>query len=262
MVINITYLHILLINISFYVLVFILAKIVKKHSILDVFWGSSFVIQCMATLILTNNINYQTLITMLCVSLWGLRLTFHLARRNFSKDEDYRYIKIVEKLKKNFLFIPLIIKEYVYIYLLQVALSFIIAQAFILFILSNKEQNIVLFIVGLAVFIIGYLFEVIGDYQLKKYTYSPENPVLNTGLWKYTRHPNYFGEVVVWWGIFILTFSINSFYIAIISPLVITTLILKVSGVPMLEKELSKSESYQKYMQQTNKFFPGKQKEV
>ncbi len=202
------------------------------------------------------------LLIVFVVMLWGVRLTIHLFMRNWSVKEDYRYEKIVLKLRERLVFIPLFLKEFAYIYMLQALLSFFIAQAFISFLLRENDQINFLFIIGIIIFITGYLFEVIGDYQLRNFTFSNKSPVLKTGLWRYTRHPNYFGEVTIWWGIFIATLKIDYFYISIIGPLVITILILRISGIPLLEKELVKNEAYRDYMKVTSKFLPLPRKKV
>lgn len=111
---------------------------------------------------------------------------------------------------------------------------------------------------GLTLWIIGYYFEVVGDRQLKDFLKKPENKgkIMKDGLWSFTRHPNYFGEATMWWGIFLIALSIPGGIITIISPLTITILLLFVSGVPLLEKSMADNKDFQEYMKETNKFFP------
>ena len=117
---------------------------------------------------------------------------------------------------------------------------------------------------GLLVWLIGYYFEVVGDWQLDQFKAkdTEKDEVLNSGLWRYTRHPNYFGEVTMWWGIWLMVASLPLWYIALISPLVITYLLLFVSGVPMLEKKFDGNPAYEQYKIKTSKFFPLPPKQI
>ena len=114
-----------------------------------------------------------------------------------------------------------------------------------------------LFFLGVAVWVLGYFFEVVGDYQLDRFLKN-KNPgdIMQTGLWRYTRHPNYFGEVTMWWGIFLAVTTLPLAFVALISPLTITHLILKVSGIPMLEKAFDDNPKFQAYKRRTSAFFP------
>ncbi|MCL6571176.1 MAG: DUF1295 domain-containing protein [Bacillus sp. (in: Bacteria)] len=112
--------------------------------------------------------------------------------------------------------------------------------------------------IGLATWIVGFFFEVVGDHQLKKFTNKPENKgkLMKYGLWKYTRHPNYFGEATMWWGIFLIALSSPNGWVAIISPMIITLLLLFVSGVPLLEKKYKDHPEFKAYANRTSKFIP------
>ena len=113
-------------------------------------------------------------------------------------------------------------------------------------------------LVGLAIWIFGYFFEVVGDAQLRAFKQKPESKgkLMMTGLWSYTRHPNYFGEAVMWWGIFVISQSAGVSLISLISPIVITYLLVFVSGVPLLEKAMVGRPGYEEYARKTNKFIP------
>jgi steroid 5-alpha reductase family enzyme len=116
---------------------------------------------------------------------------------------------------------------------------------------------------GALLWVIGFLFEAVGDYQLARFKANPENKgkIMQSGLWKYTRHPNYFGESVMWWGIWIIALNVDYGWTAVVSPVVITLLLLKVSGVSLLEKHYSDNPKYRDYARRTNAFipwFPGK----
>ena len=113
---------------------------------------------------------------------------------------------------------------------------------------------------GLGLFLFGLTFEVVGDWQLDRFLAQAEGrpEILETGLWRYTRHPNYFGEVTLWWGIWLMVSTLPGSIFALIGPLTITFLILKVSGVPLLERAMANNQAYQEYAKRTNAFFPGR----
>jgi steroid 5-alpha reductase family enzyme len=113
-------------------------------------------------------------------------------------------------------------------------------------------------IIGLIIWLLGFVFESVGDHQLSKFKRKEENKgkIMTQGLWKYTRHPNYFGEVVMWWGIFLMALSVKNGWTAVVSPLLITFLLLKVSGITMLERKYAGNEEFQEYAKRTNAFFP------
>jgi len=143
--------------------------------------------------------------------------------------------------------------------MLQGALMVLIASS-VIFINLNPARGLTIFdATGLAVWCVGFFFESAGDFQLFQFKKDPGNKgkVMRYGLWKYTRHPNYFGEATMWWGIFIMALSIKGGFVAVISPLAITFLLLKVSGIPMLEKKMAETqEGYTEYMKNTSPFFP------
>ncbi len=111
---------------------------------------------------------------------------------------------------------------------------------------------------GVIIWVVGFLFEVVGDYQLKSFVQSEANrgKIMQQGLWKYTRHPNYFGEVTLWWGIYLIALSTSGGWMTVIGPVTISFLILKVSGIPLLEKEFMKNPEFQEYARRTSTFFP------
>lgn len=230
---------------------FIGAKIINKYSLIDSAWGSGFVLIAWLTFII-NDFSLRNLILTVLVSIWGIRLTYHIFKRNLGKPEDYRYVEMRKNWKKNES-----LKAYVNIFLFQGLLMLIISYT----IISNnndttKDLNLAYFF-GVLIWVIGFLFESIGDYQLKKFVKNKKSgQIMKTGLWKYTRHPNYFGEATMWWGLFIITFSGNKDLIAIISPLLITFLLLFVSGVPLLEKKYENNPEFIEYKKRTSKFFP------
>jgi steroid 5-alpha reductase family enzyme len=141
---------------------------------------------------------------------------------------------------------------------LQGLLLFLIVLP-VLFINKNSGPEIGwLDFVGLIVWMVGFYFEVVGDAQLKKFIKNPKNKgkIITTGLWSYTRHPNYFGEVLLWWGIWLISLSVSGGWLTVIGPIIITFLILKVSGIPMLEKQMEKKPGFAQYKKRVSVFLP------
>ncbi len=250
-------------NIYFYVYLFIFvyfslffftAVIIKNNSIVDIGWGAGFVLSSYFALFLTGNFTMRSILTVLLVTIWGLRLSYHIFKRNHGKPEDFRYAKWREEWDYFYL------RSFFQIFVLQGILMFIIVSSIINIINSPLNQLKVFDFIGLLIWLIGFYFESVGDKQLKEFIKKPasekDGHIMKEGLWKYTRHPNYFGEATMWWGIFIIGLSTSGGWRFIISPITITYLLLFVSGVPMLEKKYADDEEFQCYAEKTNKFFP------
>jgi steroid 5-alpha reductase family enzyme len=187
------------------------------------------------------------------VTIWGMRLFLHIYQRNKGKPEDFRYAAFRTNWGK-----WLIPRAYFQIYLFQGLMLFIIALPLFLLQSGRTPTSYTIMALGLIVWCIGFFFESVGDYQLKQFLQDPNNrgQIITTGLWKYTRHPNYFGESVMWWGIFLLSISEYTSWLAIFSPITITFLLVFVSGVPMLEKSMMKKPGFAAYASRTSKFVP------
>ena len=151
-----------------------------------------------------------------------------------------------------------IIRSFFQVYMLQGALMMLIAFPVVLIHEQTNQTITLMTLIGACIWIIGYFFEVVGDAQLRAFKQNTENKgkLMTTGLWAYTRHPNYFGEAVMWWGIFIIALSADVTLISIISPIAITYLLVFVSGVPMLEKAMEGRPGFEAYAKKTNKFIP------
>ncbi len=149
-------------------------------------------------------------------------------------------------------------RSYFQLFMFQAVMMLLISLAFIYANSLGVITSVPLFVIGIVVWITGFLFEAIGDSQLKSFVSDISNKgrLINTGLWKYTRHPNYFGEATLWWGIFIIAISYGAPWFTIISPITITILVRYVSGVPMLEKNLRKRDGYEEYVKSTSIFIP------
>lgn len=232
-----------------------LSVLIKNVSIVDLFWGMGFVVVNAIYFFNSGDFNTQKIIMLIFVSLWGLRLSTYLAWRNIGKGEDFRYQEFRKKYGAN---------RYWWVSYFQ---TFLLQGALIMFVslplLGTNAQTDCNALNGLdylaiLVFIIGFIFEAGGDFQLARFKNNPNNKgkVLNTGLWKYTRHPNYFGDSAVWWSFAIFSISAGSYW-TFIGSLGMTLLIIKVSGVALLEKSLNDTKpQYREYIQKTNSFFP------
>jgi len=237
---------------AYFFVFFIIGQVLHNNSIVDIGWGLGFVLLG-ATLTILNPLNAISVILVLLITVWGARLTYHILKRNFKKKEDFRYVEMRKKWGKHQMLGALL-----QVYLLQAFFMYVVSLPLIFsFYLPNNIFNIFTSL-GILIWIIGFLFESIGDKQLKDFLKNPINKgkIIESGLWKYTRHPNYFGEATMWWGIFIISLYSPLSLFTIVSPIVITYLLLFVSGVPLLEKHFENNELYKEYAKKTSKFFP------
>ncbi len=239
---------------------FFVAKIKEKHDLLDILWGLAFIVPSVLSLILNGKYNIVNIVLSSLVLIWGLRLTYHIFIRNSKSNEDFRYLKYREEYNGKCFDFHFFFKMYVLQYILSIIISFQVVYSNII----GLDKFTYLTAIGLLIWIVGYLFESIGDRQLRIFKSDENNngKIMNKGLWRYTRHPNYFGESTMWWGIYLIAISNYKNYFLIFSPIVITFLLRFVSGVPLLEKkydgmkECAKKENWKKYKEETNIFIP------
>lgn len=241
---------------------FIISVIIKRNDIADVAWGTGILLVGVfgyATHQVPDGVeNSGIALILLCLyALWGVRLTYRIGKRNLRKrEEDYRYKKWRDTWGKWFY-----VRSYFQVYMLQGALMIVVGSPLLVVGfggLGMLALPTTFVLAGLLVWAVGYFFEVVGDYQLDRFVQNPENKgkILQSGLWKYSRHPNYFGEVTMWWGVWLIIAPLPMSHIALISPLVITFLILKVSGIPMLERKFAGNPEFEAYKKRTSVFFP------
>jgi len=238
---------------------FAVSFLIKRNDVADVAWGLGFVLLAWVSLFISETNSILGIIVTLFVTVWGLRLAWHIHSRNKGKTEDYRYLAWRKQWGKCFY-----LRSYAQVYMLQGTLLFLIALP-VLVINSNLGGDVsILAMLGIAVWIIGFFFEVVGDSQLARFIQNQDNKgkLMTTGLWSYTRHPNYFGEVTLWWGIWLVALSVPYGWATVIGPLTITTLILKVSGIPMLEKKMTEHPDFAEYKKRTSVFIPWFRKNV
>jgi len=187
------------------------------------------------------------------VTFWALRLSGYITWRNHGEPEDRRYQAIRAANEPGFVWKSLFI-----VFVLQGVLAAIVATPLVVGIASTAPLNIV-DAFGVALWAFGFAFEAIGDWQLAQFKGDPANRgrVMDTGLWRFTRHPNYFGEATLWWGFYLVAVAAGAWW-TIFSPLLMTFLLLKVSGVRLLEKDIGERRpAYRDYIARTSAFFPG-----
>ncbi len=233
----------------------VISVIIKNVSIVDLFWGLGFVITGWFYFFHTEGFELRKLVLMIMVTIWGLRLSGYLTWRNTGRGEDFRY----QQFRKNYGE-----KRYWWIsffqtFLLQGVLMWLISVPLLgaQYHTGNNHLGI-LDLAGIFLWIIGITFETGGDFQLARFKADPSNKgkVLDSGFWKFSRHPNYFGDTAVWWGYGLLSLAAGSF-LPVLGSLLMTALIIKVSGVALLEKSLvSDKPGYKEYIERTSAFIP------
>ena len=238
----------------FMTLLFGVALWLKDNSIVDIAYGLAFVlIGWTSYLIYSSGHPRQTLLLGL-ITIWGLRLAGHiLVRKRNEEGEDSRYRQWRESWGKSFVW-----RSFLQIFMLQGSVIFLVSLPVLLVTSHPGGELGWIDLLGILVWLFGFVFEVIGDFQLLRFKQSQNNrgKIIQSGLWRYTRHPNYFGEATLWWGIFLIAFSVPYGAIAIISPLLIDFLLLKISGIPMLEAKYEGNAEFAAYKKRTNAFFP------
>jgi steroid 5-alpha reductase family enzyme len=242
-----------LILLGYMTLWFLVSLVKKRNDVADVAWGLGFVLLAWASYFLGGSENLRSLVIVALVTIWGVRLASHIARRHRGRPEDFRYAKWRSEWGKWF-----VLRSYGQIYLLQGFLLFLVAMPVLVGNSMTGASWGILETIGLLIWGIGFYFESVGDAELARFIANPENKgrLMQSGLWRYTRHPNYFGEVTQWWGIWLMVLALPGGLLAIIGPLTITFLILRVSGVPLLEAKMAEHPDFAEYRRRTSLFFP------
>lgn len=247
------YLTLIVILFAYMSLWFMVSLFKKRNDVADVAWGLGFVLMTWASFFLSGDFGIRGLLVGVLVSIWGLRLAWHIYKRNKGKAEDYRYLAWRKEWGKWFY-----IRSYFQVYLLQGAFLFLIVLPVLLINKNTGADLGLLDFLGVVVWLFGFYFEAVGDAQLSWFIKNPANKgkLMQSGLWAYTRHPNYFGEVTQWWGLWLVALSVSNGWIGIIGPITITFLILKVSGIPMLEKKMAENPGFAEYKRRVSVFIP------
>jgi len=233
--------------------VFLAALLKKDNSVVDIAWGPGFVMVALLSFFWEPGSEARHVLITALVLAWAARLAVHIYLRNKGRGEDYRYAQWRRTWGKWF-----VLRSFFQIFMLQGIFLLLISYPVALVNLSAAKGLSPLDFAGALVWLGGFFFEAVGDYELKKFRQKAENRarIMTTGLWKYTRHPNYFGEATQWWGIFLIALSVPGGWAALISPLTISFLLLRVSGVAMLEKKYAGNEEFAGYARRTSAFFP------
>jgi steroid 5-alpha reductase family enzyme len=222
-------------------------------SIVDSLWSLFFLLAAMVFASAAGELSDRGLLLLLLVAAWSIRLSAYITLRNHGQPEDYRYQTIRANNEPHFW-----LKSWYIVFGLQAMLAWIICMPLLPAITSSSPLGW-LDGIALLLFLVGLLFEAGGDYQLARFKANAANrgKVLDTGLWRYTRHPNYFGDFCIWWAFYLFAVATGAWW-SIIAPLLMSLLLLKVSGVAMLEKTIAERRpEYAQYIARTNAFFPG-----
>lgn len=230
---------------------FLFAVIKKRNDIADVAWGLGFVLMAFIGVLL--NFNLKTLFVFILTAVWGFRLASHIfARFKSHNEEDARYRKWRKGWGNKW-----ILFSYLKVFLLQGFFLSLVALPIIIMSRYSSVEWIFLNYVGIGVWLFGFIFEVIGDRQLREFV-KTKNPgeIMTRGLWKYSRHPNYFGEAVLWWGIWLISVGTPFYLFGLIGPLTITLLLRFVSGVPLAEERYTDNPAFIEYKRKTPAMLP------
>ena len=231
----------------------------KDAGVVDIFWGPGFAVIVFIYVALHPNTTLWNCIIAIITNIWAIRLGFHMGMRHHkSKSEDRRYALMRSNNETSFWWSSLY-----KVFLLQAVLMWIIAssQHAAFSITENSGQPIILslFLFGLGLFVAGFTLETVADYQLSKFKSDSQNAgkTMNQGLWAWSRHPNYFGEMVIWWGFGFCGFAVSGAWWAFVGPALLTFLLLRVSGVTLMEKHLlPEKEGYEAYVKNTSALIP------
>ena len=240
-----------------YMLVFWTTSLARRDaSIVDIGWGLGFVGIAVVSCALSPGWDGRRWLLTGMTALWGLRLAGYLFWRNHGQPEDYRYQAMRRKYGERFGLVSLVT-----VFALQGVLMWIVSLPVQIGQLSQEPAQITaLDLAGVLVWAAGLLFETVGDLQLARFKADPANrgQVMDRGLWRYTRHPNYFGDACAWWGLYLVALATGAWWTAL-GPALMTFLLMRVSGVPMLERNMAKRRpAYTDYVERTNAFFPGR----
>lgn len=245
----------LLLTLGILTILWVISLLVKDASIIDIYWGLGFVIIAWFYAYLTGweQLGFRNLLLLALITIWGLRLSIYLAVRNLGKGEDPRYVQMRRQGGPGWWW-----KSYFQVFLLQGVLLWIISSIYPLSFLTHTDFGGLDYL-GTGLWATGFFFETVGDWQMMQFKKDPANKgkVMDQGLWRYSRHPNYFGDATLWWGFFCFALAHPQGIFYLFSPVLMTFLLLKISGVTLLEKDLKKSKpQYAEYIQKTSSFVP------
>lgn len=224
----------------------------KRNDVADIAWGLGFCLVCFY-LFFTQPHQIVSSVLYGLIFIWGLRLSLHIYLRSRNKPEDFRYRQWREAWGKTFYW-----RSYLQVYLLQAFFLFVISSPIMLASVSSSIDWSWFTSLGIAIWSLGFCFQAVADYQLAFFVRNRKhkNEIMKSGLWKYSRHPNYFGEILMWWGVFIIVLPLKYGIFFIISPVTLSLLLIFVSGIPMLEKKYEGNVAFQAYKKITPPLVP------
>jgi steroid 5-alpha reductase family enzyme len=228
----------------------------RNVAIVDSLWSLMFLVMACSYTFGAPRPGPRAVVVLVLVTAWALRLSIYITLRNWGHGEDRRYQAIRARNEPNFA-----VKSLYLVFALQALLAWVISLPLLGSILGSRALG-PLDIAGVAVWLVGFSFEAGGDWQLARFKADPANQgkVMDKGFWRFTRHPNYFGDFCVWWGFYFLAVSAGAWW-SVGAPLLMSLLLMRVSGVTLLEKDIGKRRpQYADYIRRTNAFFPGKLK--
>ncbi len=232
---------------------FVFSRRRGRNDVADIAWGPGFILAGGASLLAGGFYSWRGLLLSGLATLWGLRLALHIRARDRGRTEDPRYRQWREAWGHWFA-----LRSFLQVFMLQGLLLVIVALPLIHANASPPTPFSALDLTGLLIWLAGFLFEVVGDGQLLAFMRNPDNKgrLMTAGLWRFTRHPNYFGEVTLWWGFWLIACGAQDGWRTVVGPLTLTFLILKVSGIPMLERRFAGRVDFEAYTRRTSVFLP------
>lgn len=238
---------------TFMVLLYAAAQAKKDNSIVDIGWGLGFVIVAATTFFSGGGDDERQLLVTVLTCVWGIRLAAYLLVRSIGRGEDYRYANFRKQWGNRAALI-----SFFRVFMMQGLILLLLSYPIVRVNAEHGGKLDAAAYAGLAVWLFGFVFQVVGDAQLRRFkkNRTDKEAVLASGLWRYTRHPNYFGEAAMWWGVAIIVLPVAGGWGALISAALINLLLLKVSGVPFLDRRYADNPAYQRYKKETNRFIP------
>ncbi|MFK2902542.1 DUF1295 domain-containing protein [Dyella ginsengisoli] len=234
-----------------------LLSVAKRNvAIVDSVWSLMFIAEACIYVFGAPAPSARGLLVAALVGIWGLRLSLHITVRGWGHGEDRRYQAIRERNEPGFA-----LKSLYLVFVLQAVLAWIISLPLFGAAMGASALG-PLDAVGVLLWLVGFVFEAGGDWQLSRFKADPANKgkVMDRGLWRWTRHPNYFGDFCVWWGLYLIALSAGAWW-SVVGPLLMSVLLMRVSGVTLLEKDIGERRpQYAEYIRRTNAFFPGPRK--
>ncbi|MTV27115.1 DUF1295 domain-containing protein [Nitriliruptoraceae bacterium ZYF776] len=235
----------------------IVSVVRRDASLVDRVWGLAFVVAAVTYAVLGDGATPRVVLALVLVTIWGLRLAAYITWRNWGDGEDPRYVRMRERDD------AFVVTSLFKVFWLQAAIAWVVSLPLLAAVTASEPAGLTwVDAVAVVVWTVGFVFEAGGDWQLSRFLADPANrgKVMDRGLWRYTRHPNYFGDTTVWWGLFLLALATGAWWAAVGS-IVMTFFIVRVSGVALTDRGMSSSgskrEGYDEYVRRTNAFFPG-----